>query len=96
MALHPGEFLMERVLLPSGISTRRAATLLGIPTSRWALSFPARSRLPHRSRMLWRASFAAARSGGSTYSTAGTTLRKWRLDSGPGCLGAVSLAMILT
>ncbi len=30
MALHPGEFLMERIFVPSGVSSRRAAALLGI------------------------------------------------------------------
>jgi len=30
MAMHPGQFLIERVLVPSGVSVRRAADQLGI------------------------------------------------------------------
>jgi addiction module HigA family antidote len=30
MAMHPGEILLERVLMPSGICVRRAAERLGV------------------------------------------------------------------
>ena len=30
MAMHPGQFLIERVLVPSGVSVRRAADQLGV------------------------------------------------------------------
>ncbi len=33
MAIHPGEFLIDRVLLPSGISARRAAEQLGVSSA---------------------------------------------------------------
>jgi addiction module HigA family antidote len=32
MAMHPGEFLIERFLLPGGISVRKAAEQLGVST----------------------------------------------------------------
>jgi addiction module HigA family antidote len=32
MAMHPGEFLIERILLPGGISVRKAAEQLGVST----------------------------------------------------------------
>jgi addiction module HigA family antidote len=32
MAMHPGEFLIEWILLPGGISVRKAAEQLGVST----------------------------------------------------------------
>lgn len=33
MALHPGEFLIERVLVPSGVCVRKAAEQLGVSST---------------------------------------------------------------
>ena len=37
MALHPGEFLLDRILVPAGVPVRRAADQLGLSTEALAM-----------------------------------------------------------